>query len=134
LSIQVFAHLIDKLYFTSSNLAKSALIREYLSATPDPDRGWAIAAIAGTLNFDFFKRKLIKDLIVERVDPLLFELSYDYVGEMSSSTKPCIPYFPFEQHERFRALGLTKIRDTRFTHWCVGSLSKKSTGRIWQKT
>ena len=85
MSIQVFAHLIDKLYFTSSNLAKSALIREYLSATPDPDRGWAIAAIAGTLNFDFFKRKLIKDLIVERVDPLLFELSYDYVGEMSET-------------------------------------------------
>lgn len=83
--MDAFAELVDKLYFTSSNLAKAALIKAYLASTSDPDRGWAIAAIAGTLNFDFFKRKLIKDLIVERVDPLLFELSYDYVGEMSET-------------------------------------------------
>ncbi|WP_371193943.1 cisplatin damage response ATP-dependent DNA ligase [Glaciecola sp. SC05] len=83
--MESFAELVDKLYFTSSNLAKSALIKAYLSNTKDPDRGWAIAAIAGTLNFDFFKRKLIKDLIEERVDPLLFALSYDYVGEMSET-------------------------------------------------
>ncbi|WP_395338076.1 cisplatin damage response ATP-dependent DNA ligase [Ningiella sp. W23] len=83
--MESFAQLVDKLYFTSSNLAKAALIKEYLANTPDPDRGWAISAIAGTLSFDFFKRKLIKDLITERVDPLLFELSYDYVGEMSET-------------------------------------------------
>nr|WP_136251071.1 cisplatin damage response ATP-dependent DNA ligase [Ningiella ruwaisensis] len=83
--MEAFAELVDKLYFTSSNLAKSALIKQYLSQTPDPDRGWAIAAIAGTLSFDFFKRKLIKDLITERVDPVLFDLSYDYVGEMSET-------------------------------------------------
>jgi DNA ligase-1 len=83
--MQKFAELVDKLYFTSSNLAKSAILREYLENTPDPDRGWAIAAIAGTLNFDLFKRKLIKDLITERVDPVLFDLSYDYVGEMSET-------------------------------------------------
>ena len=80
-----FAELVDKLYFTSSNLAKAALIRDYLKNTPDPDRGWAIAAIAGTLNFEFFKRKTIKDLIIKRVDPVLFALSYDYVGEMSET-------------------------------------------------
>lgn len=83
--MEAFAELVDKLYFTASNLAKSALIKHYLASTDDPDRGWAVAAIAGTLNFDFFKRKLIKDLIVERVDPLLFALSYDYVGEMSET-------------------------------------------------
>ncbi|MEQ3653771.1 MAG: cisplatin damage response ATP-dependent DNA ligase [Glaciecola sp.] len=83
--MEKFAELVDKLYFTSSNLAKSAILREYLKSTPDPDRGWAIAAIAGTLNFDLFKRKLIKDLIKSRVDPVLFDLSYDYVGEMSET-------------------------------------------------
>jgi DNA ligase-1 len=83
--MEAFARLVDKLYFTSSNLAKSAILRDYLRTTPDPDRGWAIAAIAGTLNFDLFKRKLIKDLITARVDPVLFDLSYDYVGEMSET-------------------------------------------------
>jgi DNA ligase-1 len=83
--MQAFAELVDKLYFNSSNLAKSAILRDYLRTTPDPDRGWAIAAIAGTLTFELFKRKVIKDLISTRVDPTLFELSYDYVGEMSET-------------------------------------------------
>lgn len=83
--MEAFAKLIDKLYFTSGNLAKSAILREYLRTTPNPDRGWAIAAIAGTLKFDLFKRKLIKDLITARIDPVLFNLSYDYVGEMSET-------------------------------------------------
>jgi len=83
--MEAFAALVDKLYFTSGNLAKAALLKDYFTHTSDPDRGWAVAAIAGTLSFDFFKRKLIKDLIVERVDPVLFDLSYDYVGEMSET-------------------------------------------------
>jgi DNA ligase 1 len=80
-----FAKLLDRLYYTSSNLAKAALLQEYLRTTPDPDRGWTIAAIAGTLSFDLFKRNLIKQLMMQRTDPHLFELSYDYVGEMSET-------------------------------------------------
>ena len=83
--MKAFAALVDNLYYVSSNNAKSELILEYLSNTPDPDRGWAIAAIAGTLHFDFFKRRTIKEIIIERVDPVLYELSYDYVGEMSET-------------------------------------------------
>lgn len=83
--MQAFADLVDNLYYLNSNNAKAELILEYLSNTPDPDRGWAIAAIAGTLNFEFFKRRTVKEIIVERVDPVLFDLSYDYVGEMSET-------------------------------------------------
>lgn len=80
-----FSTLVDNLYYINSSKAKSTLIREYLKHTPDPDRGWAIAAIAGTLSFSLFTRRTIKDLIVDRIDPTLFELSYDYVGEMSET-------------------------------------------------
>ncbi|MDT0596214.1 cisplatin damage response ATP-dependent DNA ligase [Glaciecola petra] len=80
-----FAKLVDSLYFINSNKAKAGLLINYLKTTPDPDRGWAIAAIAGDLHFDFFKRRVIKELITERIDPLLFDLSYDYVGEMSET-------------------------------------------------
>jgi DNA ligase-1 len=83
--MKAFAELVDNLYYVNSNNAKAELLLEYLSTTPDPDRGWAIAAIAGTLHFDFFKRRTIKDIIIERVDPVLFDLSYDYVGEMSET-------------------------------------------------
>ena len=79
------SQLLDALYFTSSYLAKSRLLRDYLAHTPDPDRGWVIAALAGQLTFPFFKRNTIKQLILERTDPVLFQLSYDYVGEMSET-------------------------------------------------
>ena len=83
--MQLFAELLQRLYFTASNRAKAQLVQQYLRDTPDPDRGWAIAAIGGTLSFDLFKRNLIKKLIETRVDPYLFALSYDYVGEMSET-------------------------------------------------
>ncbi|MGB3724334.1 MAG: ATP-dependent DNA ligase, partial [Glaciecola sp.] len=59
-----FAQLVDKLYFINSNNAKAELLIDYLHNASRTDRGWAVAAIAGTLSFEFFKRKLIKDLIV----------------------------------------------------------------------
>lgn len=80
-----FAELLDQLYFTGSHLAKSTILMRYIASTPDPDRGYAMAAIAGALNFNFFKRSLIKDLIYEQADPYLFELSYDYVGDLSET-------------------------------------------------
>jgi DNA ligase-1 len=83
--MQAFASLLDRLYYTHSNLDKAAVLTDYLRRTPDPDRGFAIAVIAGTLTFELFKRALVRDLVAERVDPVLFELSYDYVGEMSET-------------------------------------------------
>jgi len=80
-----FSDLLERLYFTYANTDKAAILRDYLARTPDPDRGWAIAAIAGELRFDLFKSSLVRDLIKERVDPVLFDLSYDYVGELSET-------------------------------------------------
>ena len=83
--MEAFSQLLDDLYFTNSTLAKETILSTYLRATPDPDRGWALAAIAGTLSFDMFKRNLIKTLMSERMDPYLFDLSRHYVGEMSET-------------------------------------------------
>jgi DNA ligase-1 len=80
-----FAQLLDDLYFTNSTLAKETILADYLKTTADPDRGWALAALGGTLNFDLFKRNLIRTLITERMDPELFALSYEYVGELSET-------------------------------------------------
>jgi DNA ligase-1 len=80
-----FAYLLDCLYYTYSNLGKLDLLKKYFAATPDPDRGYALAIIAGTLDFPGFKRSLIKDLMKERIDPVLFDLSYDYVGDLSET-------------------------------------------------
>ena len=80
-----FARLLDRLFYTYGNHAKAKLLLDYLRATPDPDRGYAIAIIAGTLELPGFKRSLVRDLIASRVDPVLVDLSYDYVGELAET-------------------------------------------------
>lgn len=80
-----FSRLLDDLYFTNSTKAKEAILAEYLRSAPDPDRGWTIAAVAGTLSFDLFKRNLTKTLMAERMDPFLFDISRDYVGELAET-------------------------------------------------
>lgn len=92
--MEAFASLLDRLYFTQGNLAKAALVKDYLARTPDPDRGYAVAALAGTLNFAFFKRSTIKEVVDERVDPHLFALSRDYVGETSETVAHIWPENP----------------------------------------
>src|SRR3546814_16610746 len=63
----------------SSDLLK--LIADYLRTTPDPDRGWALAALTGGLDFPAVKGSTVRNLLMQRVDPVLFTLSRDYVGD-----------------------------------------------------
>ena len=83
--MEVFSELVHRLYFTTSNSAKARILKGYLQCGVDPDRGWAVAALGGTLDLSLFKRKLVLRLIKSRVDPYLFDASYDYVGDLSET-------------------------------------------------
>jgi DNA ligase-1 len=61
------------------------LITAYFREVADPDRGYALAALTGALSFKHAKPGLIRDLIADRTDPVLFALSYDYVGDLSET-------------------------------------------------
>lgn len=80
-----FARLLDRLAYEPRRNGKLALIADYLRTTPDPDRGIALAALTGGLVFRNAKAGLIRALIAERTDPVLFALSYDYVGDLSET-------------------------------------------------
>ena len=80
-----FAGLLDRLTYEPARNAKLRLMTDYFRSTPDPERGWALAALTGELTFPYAKSGLIRNLIGERTDPLLFELSYDYVGDLSET-------------------------------------------------
>jgi DNA ligase-1 len=80
-----FASLLDSLAYEPSRNGKLRLIDAYLRTTPDPDRGWALAALTGSLRFAQAKPAMVRDLIASRVDPVLFSLSYDYVGDLSET-------------------------------------------------
>ena len=80
-----FAALLDRLAYEPRRNAKLRLMADYFSHTPDPERGWALAAITGVLSFRHAKPGLIRGLAEERTDPTLFYLSWDYVGDLSET-------------------------------------------------
>src|SRR4029077_11666204 len=80
-----FAELLDRLAYEPSRNSKLRLMTDYFRSTADPERGWALAALTGGLSFPHAKAGQIRSLIAERTDPVLFELSYDYVGDLSET-------------------------------------------------
>ena len=83
--MRAFAELLDRLALTASRNAKLVLVRDYLRAAPDPERGWALAALTGELVFDAAKPAMIRRAVEARVDPVLFGWSYDYVGDLAET-------------------------------------------------
>jgi DNA ligase-1 len=79
------AALIDALVFTSARNGKLRLMADYFAHTPDPDRGYGLAALTGTLAFTEAKPAAIRALVAERVDPALFAWSYDFVGDLAET-------------------------------------------------
>ncbi len=80
-----FAELLDRLAYEPGRNNKLRLLTSYFREVEDPDRGYALAAITGALSFKHAKPGLIRDLIADRTDPVLFALSYDYVGDLSET-------------------------------------------------
>jgi DNA ligase 1 len=89
-----FAKLLERLVFTPSRNAKIALLRSYFATEPDPDRGIGLAAITGELSFATAKPGLIRELAAVRTDPVLFDWSYDYVGDLAETVALIWPTKP----------------------------------------
>ncbi|MGR3397471.1 MAG: cisplatin damage response ATP-dependent DNA ligase [Paracoccus sp. (in: a-proteobacteria)] len=83
--MKAFAHLLERLAFTAARNAKLRLLRHYLEQTPDPDRGYALAALTGDLKLRAVTPALLRGLMAERVDAQLFALSYDFVGDLAET-------------------------------------------------
>jgi DNA ligase-1 len=89
-----FAELLDRLAYEHGRNNKLRLMTDYFRTTPDPERGYALAALAGALSFQFAKPGIIRALITERTDPVLFALSHDYVGDFSETVALMWPVDP----------------------------------------
>src|SRR5215472_3767179 len=113
-----FAELIDRLAYEPGRNNKLRLIEAYFRSVGDPDRGYALAALTGALSFKHAKPGLIRDLIAERTDPVLFGLSYDYVSDLSEtvalmwpkSSPPCARWESWSCREDFRAGSTSSTR------------------------
>ena len=80
-----FSQLLDGLVYTRSRNGKLKLIGDYLKRTPDPDRGYALAALTGEIDLPGVKPAAIRAIVEERIDPVLFRMSWDYVGDMAET-------------------------------------------------
>ncbi|HXN67769.1 MAG TPA: ATP-dependent DNA ligase [Bradyrhizobium sp.] len=89
-----FAELLDRLAYEPGRNNKLRLLTGYFREVEDPDRGYALAALTGALSFKHAKPGLIRDLIAARTDPVLFALSYDYVGDLSETVALMWPKSP----------------------------------------
>ena len=89
-----FSQLLDSLVWQPQRNGKLRLIEAYFRDAPDPDRGYALAALAGALTFRYAKPALVRGLVEARVDPVLFRLSYDYVGDLAETVALIWPARP----------------------------------------
>jgi DNA ligase-1 len=83
--MRAFSQLLDDLVYTRSRNTKLRLIGDYLKETPDPDRGYGLAALTGTLDIPAVKGAAVRAIAEERVDPVLLYMSRDYVGDMAET-------------------------------------------------
>ena len=83
--MRAFSQLLDDLVYTRSRNTKLKLIGDYLKETPNPDRGYGLAALTGTLDIPHVKPAAIRGLVEERIDPVLFYMSRDYVGDTAET-------------------------------------------------
>ena len=97
--MRAFAELLDRLAFEPGRNNKLRLIRAYFEATPDPERGYALAALTDELVFADAKPALLHALVAERTDPVLFQMSYHYVGDLSETVALVWPARPSAAEE-----------------------------------
>ena len=110
--MKAFADLLERLAFTPARNGKLKLLVDYFAARPDPERGYALAALTGDLDMRQVTPSLLRTLAMERVDEVLFAQSYDFVGDLAETMaliwpEPAAPSSPdlTELVEELRATG-----------------------------
>ena len=83
--MEAFSNLLERLLLTPSRNSKLALMADYFTTQPDPERGWALAALTGEVELPGVKAGLVRRLAERKVDPELFRMSYDYVGDLADT-------------------------------------------------
>jgi len=92
-----FAELLDRLVLTPARNGKLTLLVDYFRTVEDPDRGLALAAITGDLLIAAVKPAMLRTLMTDRMDSVLFGYSYDYVGDLAETVSLVWPDLPAHQ-------------------------------------
>src|SRR5437764_443819 len=90
-----FAELLDRLAYEPGRNNKLRLMTEYFRITPDPERGWALAALTGALSFQYANPNIIRALIWPGLSPPYLELFAWLEGRAEKPvTRDPVPFRP----------------------------------------
>ena len=85
MSMNNLSILLDNLLINSSKKIKIKLLNEYFEQANYNDRGWALSIITNSIKKKNIHLNDLKNLIKNKISPELFELSYDYVGDIAET-------------------------------------------------
>ena len=129
-----FAELLELLALTPSRNRKIAALSTYFREVPDPDRGYALAILTGALSFKNVKPALLREVVLDEVDPTLFGMSYDYVGDLGETIALIWPH----QDEAEELPSLSKLIDlldttpkAQLPQLIAGLLTRPSINERW---
>ena len=80
-----FSELLLNLIFTSSRNDKIAHIINWINGSDIEEIGWGLSIICQELDISKVKPSIVKEISILHLDKYLFELSYDYVGDMAET-------------------------------------------------
>lgn len=89
-----FALLIHQLILTHSKNEKIRILADFFKKTPDPERGYALGILTSQLDFPLVKSSQLKALVSTKIDPVLFNYSYEYVGDLAETIALIWPSAP----------------------------------------
>ena len=80
-----FSELLLNLIFTSSRNDKIAHIINWINGSDIEEIGWGLSIICQELDISKVKPSIIKEISISHLDKFLFDISYDYVGDMAET-------------------------------------------------
>ena len=80
-----FSQLLDNLLLNSSRNKKINLLYDFFKNSNRKNKGWALSILTNSIKEKSLKVNDIKNLIKKKIAPELFELSYDYVGDLAET-------------------------------------------------
>ena len=103
-----FSILLKQLIFCPSNIEKTKVIIDYLNDV-DIEEAGTLLQLYNNLKFKQIKASKVKQIIKSKVDSTLFDLSYDYVGDLADTISLIWSKKPNNSYKKYSFLEIINI-------------------------
>tara|TARA_B100000900_G_scaffold62864_2_gene48377 strand:- start:1349 stop:2941 length:1593 start_codon:yes stop_codon:yes gene_type:complete len=103
-----FSELLLNLIYTTSRNDKITHIMNWISGSDTEEIGWGLSVICQELEIPKVKSSMVKEISFSHLDKYLFELSYDYVGDMAETISLIWPE-EINKEKKFNQASLSQV-------------------------